>query len=924
MLGHFQMLIAAIVKNPEYQLSQFSHLSHAEQHQVIVEWNDTTTSFPDSECIHSLCEAQVERSPDAIAVVFEDEQITYRELNRRANQLAHHLKKLGVGPERLVGICVERSPALIVGLLGILKSGGAYLPLDPAYPQERLVFILEDARAAVLITEQRHRDKLPSFRGDVVCLDRDGTAIGESAEENPISDVTAENLAYVLYTSGSTGKPKGAMIGHHSIVTYTRIASREFVLGVQDRVLQFASICFDTAGEEIFPCLAQGAALVLRSDSMMHSIPVFLQHCQALGLTVLDFPTAYWHQFVSELSATPSALPKALKLVVIAGERALPEHVSKWIKLAGQSIRLLNTYGLTETTIVATMCTLDKSVEDDPAAWREVPIGHPIPNTQTYVLSRQLNPVAIGISGELCVGGTCLARGYSNRPDLTAMRFVPDLFGVEPGPRLYRTGDLVRYRTDGMIEYLDRIDHQVKVRGFRIELGEIETVLSQHPAAQETVVVVREDVPGEKRLVAYLVTEGTTKPSISELRSFLAGKIPDYMVPTAFVMLESLPLSPNGKVDRRALPAPNQNRPELDRALVVPRTPVEETLARIWTQVLRVDRVGVHDNFFELGGDSILVIQIIARASQAGLRVTPKQIFENPTIAALTGVIDVTPQIAAEPSEVTGPVPLTPIQQWFFEQDLREYHHWNQTALLRMPQALHPALVEKGLQHLLMHHDALRLRFVRQGAIWQQAHRDVDNSISFRFVDLSALSGAQHRSVIEAEANRLHASLDLEKGPLVQVAYFDLGPDDPARLLWVIHHLIVDGVSSRILLEDFQTAVTQMSGGKAIQLSRKTTAFKQWAENLHSLARDDKLNTQLQYWLNLQKTLISSLPVDFPAATTVNREASSRTVTISTRRRTHRSVVARSAEGIPYTDKRGLAHGTRSKLRKHGPVKGGC
>ncbi|MBJ7295030.1 MAG: amino acid adenylation domain-containing protein [Dolichospermum sp.] len=511
MVQHWQTLLAGIVANPEQKLSNLPILSAIEQHKLLVEWNKTQQDYPHDLCIHQLFEAQVEQTPDAVAVIFKDEQLTYRELNAKANQLAHYLQTLGVKPETLVGICVERSLEMIVGLLGILKAGGAYVPLDPMYPQERLAFMLEDSAVPVLLTQQRLVDKLPKHEAQVVCLDTQWEAISEYSEKNIGDTVNAQNLAYVIYTSGSTGKPKGVTIPHLSVVNYITAVNIEYGIkkcdsfaaaGSADRILQFSSISFDVSAEEIYTSLTSGATLVLRTDSMLDSVGIFLQKCRDWKLTVLVLPTAYWHELTVFLSQEKFTLPLSLRLVIIGGEKALTERLQTWLEYVGQRVSLVNNYGPTEATIGATIYDLSAAK----IASAALPIGRPIRNVQTYVLDQSLQPVPIGIPGELYIGGDGLARGYLNQPDLTEEKFIPNPFRKEPGSRLYKTGDKARYLPDGNIEFIGRIDNQVKIRGFRIELGEVEALLAQHPNVLQPVVICREDTPGNKRLVAYVVS----------------------------------------------------------------------------------------------------------------------------------------------------------------------------------------------------------------------------------------------------------------------------------------------------------------------------------------------------------------------------------------------------------------------------------
>ncbi|MBW4649608.1 MAG: amino acid adenylation domain-containing protein [Kastovskya adunca ATA6-11-RM4] len=877
MTGHLQTLLEGIVTNPDQSLSTLPLLTSAEQQQLL-EWNQTQADYPTDRRIHQLFEAQVERTPDAVAVVFEDQQLTYRELNQRANQLAHYLRGLGVKPDVLVGICVERSLEMVVGLLAILKADGAYVPLDPGYPQERLAFMLSDSQVPVLLTQARLLETLPAHPAKVICLDTDWDAISPSgiasltaqqSQENPISRVTANHLAYVIYTSGSTGKPKGAMNTHQGICNRLLWMQDAYLLTETDRVLQKTPFSFDVSVWEFFWPLLNGARLVVAQPGGHQDSAYLVKLIATQQITTLHFVPSMLQIFLEEqgLEACTS-----LNRVICSGE-ALPKELQQRF-FARLDAELHNLYGPTEAAIDVTFWKCDRQ-----SNLPIVPIGRAIANTQIYLLDCKGQLVPIGVPGELHIGGKGLARGYLNRPELTAERFIPNPFNDAPGSRLYKTGDLARYLPDGNIEFLGRIDHQVKVRGFRIELGEIEAVLGQHPGVRANVVVVRENEPNSKRLVAYTVLDPEPTLTITDLRRFLEEKLPNYMVPSAFVILEALPLSPSGKVDRQALPDPDTGRSELEKTFVPPRTAVEQVLARIWSDVLRRESVGVEDNFFELGGDSILSLQIISQANQAGLKLAPKHLFQYQTIAELAAVAGTNQTPQAEQGLVTGIAPLTPIQHWFFEQELPEPHHWNQAVLLELRQALNPEVLDKAVQSLLVHHDALRLCFEQQASRWQQAIADFVKTVPLTRVDLSALSELEQGAAIEAAAAQLQASLNLSEGSLVRVALFDLGANKPGRLLLVIHHLVVDGVSWRILLEDLQMAYQQLSRGESVHLPSKTTSFKDWAERLTEYAKSGTLEQELNYWLAESGTRVSPLPVDYRSGD--NTEASARTLSVS-------------------------------------------
>ena len=617
MAGHFQNLLEGIVANSQQRVAQLPLLNAKELHQLLVEWNDTQVDYPQNKCIHQLFEEQVERTPDAVAVVFENQQLTYRELNDRANQLACYLQTLGVKPEVLVGICVERSLEMIIGLLGILKAGGAYVPLDSAYPQDRLSFMLSDSHLAVLLTQEKLVANLPEYAGQVIRLDADWQVMSKESYRNTDSGVQPSNLAYVIYTSGSTGKPKGVLVAHQGLCNLASALIRRFHVQPDSRVLQFASFSFDASISEIVMALCAGAQLCLgtRESLLPGSSLTQLLHDQAITHITLS-PSA--------LAAMPNVDFPDLHTIIVAGEACPPDLVAQWSK----GRHFINGYGPTESTVCVTtaVCSNSKS---------QPPIGHPIPNTQVYILDRHLQPVPIGVPGELHIGGVGLARGYLNRSELTLEKFIPNPFSKENSARLYKTGDLARYLSDGNIEYLGRIDQQVKIRGFRIELGEIETVLSQHPQVREAVVIVREEEPANKRLIAYIVPN--FKPfSTSELRNLLKEKLTEYMIPSAFVILESLPLTPNGKVDRKALSILEQAHTELETTLVPPRTPIEDILTDIWAEILGLEQIGVYHNFFELGGHSLLATQVISRIQDSfAIKLPLRTLFENQTIADL-------------------------------------------------------------------------------------------------------------------------------------------------------------------------------------------------------------------------------------------------------------------------------------------------
>ncbi|MBD2467741.1 non-ribosomal peptide synthetase [Nostoc sp. FACHB-145] len=867
MSGHLQTLLAGIVANPQQSVGTLPLLTERERHQLLVEWNDTHLPYPDSKCIHEVFEEQVRQTPDAVAVVYEDESLTYRELNHRANQLAHYLQTLGVKPEVLVGICVERSLEMIIGILAINKAGGAYVPFDPAYPQERLAYMFQDTGVSVLLIQQQWMGLLPPNSAKVICLDTDQEIFAQYSQKNLKTEVTPDKLTHIMYTSGSTGIPKGVCIIHRNVVRLAK-GTNYASLTPQEVFLQLGPLSFDASTLEIWPCLLNGAKLVLM-PSQKPSLAELGEIIQRYQVSILWLTASLFHLMVDERLQDL----QPVRQLMSGGDVLSVAHVQKVVREL-KNCQFLNGYGPTENTVFTTCfpITADTQLE------KSIPIGRVIGNTQVYILDSNLQPVPVGVWGEMCVGGAGLARGYWNRPELNQQKFIPNPFGHPDADRLYKTGDLVRYLPDGNIEFFSRIDNQVKIRGFRIELAEIEVVITQHPQVRDAVVIAREDKPGSKNLAAYVIPEGT-KPSSSELRSFLQEKLPDYMVPASFTIMEALPITPNGKVDRRALPVPEFEFND-STSLVAPRTDSEKILLQIWQDVLLLKQVCIHDNFFELGGDSIIGIQIIARANQAGLKLTPKQLFQHQTIAQLAAVAVKTTSQEAEQGLVTGIVPLTPIQHWFFERNLPEPHHFNQSVLLEVPPNIKPELLEKALQKLLYHHDALRLRYVQQAAQWQQCSV-VDYRLSLVIADLSGLTPAEQTKAIESQADEIQRSLNLTDGPLLRVVLFNLGEFSPGRLLVVIHHLAVDGISWRILLEDLSQIYKQLDSGNSIQLPAKTTSFKDWAIRLHNYADDEELRTELDYWLNSMQFAVAPIPLDFPAIASANTVGSSRIVSVS-------------------------------------------
>jgi amino acid adenylation domain-containing protein len=631
MLENFRTLLTSIADDTEQHLSDLPVMTTTERQQLLCEWNSTQADFPHDAVVQRLFEAQAEKAPDAVAAIFDNQLLSYDQLNRRSNQLAHHLRSLGVGPESLVGICLERSMEIPFAVLGVLKAGGAYVPLDPAYPKERLAYMMNDAGVSVLLTKEHLCSKLPAHAARVVLLDRERERIEAETDENLSCLNAADNVAYVTYTSGSTGKPKGIAMTHRPLLNLLTWQKRHTHLPAGARTLQFASLSFDVSFQDMFSTWNGGGTVVLIPDNVRRDIAGLARTLAEQSIQRLFIPAVALQQLAEGFCAEGKSNAPLRKVIAGSEQLQITRAVAQMFSELG-ACSLHNEYGPSETHVVT---SLDLPVE--PESWEERPtIGRPIANTQIYLLDAAGQPTPLGVPGELYIGGCGLARGYLNRPDVTAEKFVPDPFSTMPGGRLYRTGDLARYRTDGNIEFLGRMDHQVKVRGYRIELGEIESVVGEHDRVRECVALVREDVAGDKRLVCYVVGSEGGELTARDLRSYLAEKLPEYMIPSAFVLMEKLPLTPNGKVDRKALPAPQPSRSELDADYMEPQTATERVLAGIWSQVLGVEQVGTRDNFFELGGHSLLVTQLLSRVADAfQVKLPMRSFFEAPTVAGM-------------------------------------------------------------------------------------------------------------------------------------------------------------------------------------------------------------------------------------------------------------------------------------------------
>ena len=962
MTGHFQTLLEGIVADPKGRVSELPLLTEREKQQLLVDWNDTTKEYPQDKCIHQLFEAQVELSPDAVAVVFEGQQLSYRELNARALQLARYLQSLGVGPEVLVGICVERSFETIVGILGILKAGGAYVPIDPAYPSERIGYMLDDSQLPVLLTQKQLVASLPEHQARVVCLDSDWEEISTESEVSAITDLTPENLAYVIYTSGSTGKPKGVKVAHRGLCNLAIAQIKLFDVHNNSCVLQFASLSFDASISEIVIALCAGSTLCLGTrEELQPGQPLWrlLQEQRITHVTLVP----------SALAALPPEQLPALETIVVAGEPCPPNLVAQWAR----GRRFLNAYGPTESTVCATAAQYFGGMD-------VLPIGRPIANTQIYILDRHKQPVPIGVRGELHIAGVGLARGYLNRPELTDEKFMPNPFTNKAGSRLYKTGDLARYLPDGNIEYIGRIDNQVKIRGFRIELQEIEAVLAKHPNVREVAVIDREDTPGNKRLVAYLVSNliperipyhsecqleldgkaitlhtqdistggvglmgvsvldegssvrlhlqlpGEAEPRwlcgtvvwsnppragirfhltpnqqaqvdqsvayqldtqdlwktlqrtvAGNLRDYLKQKLPDYMIPSAFVLMKSLPLTPNGKVNRRALPGVLSFHKERQDKFVAPSTPTEEILATIWVEVLGIQQVSINNNFFELGGHSLIATSVISRIREAfSIELKVRHLFEAPTIASLSKVIDTARKSVDSHEESSNSkaidvlprsssaqntyIPMSFAQQyvWDFQQLYPDSCAYNSPTALHLTGKISLEALEKSINEIIRRHEILRTNFT---VVDEQSVQVITSSLTIplKIVNLQNLPESQRESEAEAlTAREFQHQFDLVSDPLVKTTLLRLAPQEH-WLLITMHHIITDGWSYGIFLQELGTVYNAFSNGLPSPLSEVSLQYADFTLWERQWLTEELLEKQLEYWLQKLADIPASL-----------------------------------------------------------------
>ncbi|MEU5783352.1 amino acid adenylation domain-containing protein [Micromonospora lupini] len=867
LLRHYLAAVEGLLAEAGTPLSALNLLNAADR-STLDEWgHGPVRDIGHTATVPALLERRAALQPDAPAVAWRGRQLSYRELNSRANQLARHLRQADIGAEHLVGVLGSRSPQALISVLAVLKSGAAYLPLDPDYPAERLGFMVRDSGAGLVLTHhdaagQHASADLSLVTGAwVLCVDCAADRIAEQSAEPPVHPPDQRDLAYVIYTSGTTGTPNGVMVEHRSLLNHAYAIVDAFALRPEDRVLQFAAMSFDVSAEEIFPTWLAGGCVEIAPQRLI-AVPDLVAHIGSAGVTVANLPSTYWVQWAEERRHTTASalLPTSLRLLVV-GSSAVPAGALRdWSAPGADRVSLLNAYGVTEATITS---VIEHIVVDADPLGATVPIGRPVANTIARVLDRDLRPVPIGVVGELCIGGPGVARGYVGQPELTAQRFIADPVGP-PGSRLYRTGDHVRWLPDGRLEFLGRRDEQVKIRGHRVEPSEVSAVLTEHPGIAQATVGQREG-----RLVAWVVTTGDGSDATADpetLRRWLEQRLPTYMTPSAWISMEALPCSPNGKIDHARLPDPAATTAAAHATSSPATGLLQKQLVAIWEQVLGRSPIGVHDNFFVLGGDSLTSLRVVTEVRQHGLHLSPQDILARPTIAELSAVV--TPARSTSPQRVPQPddslVPLTPIQHWFFGLTNPTPQHWHQVVVYEADQHLEVDLLERAAAEIIDRHDALRLRFTHHQGTWQQTvrARGENGPKVVHQVDLSTTPAEDHVSVLDARAAQLQIGRSLADGSLLILVYGTTPDGEPDLLLVSVHHLAVDGPSTAILREELLTAYSQLIAGQAVSLPPPTIPFATWSRWLAGHARSEAVLADHDFWAAQVAPGTRALPVD--------------------------------------------------------------
>ncbi len=871
MLAHYHTLLQSVVANPDERIGMLNILPEEERQKVLWEWNQTEEPRPEDLCVHHLFEYRALENPDAPAVAHLGRYLSYAELNQKANQLAHYLIRAGVQPEVKVGICMDKSLEMIVAVLGVMKAGGAYVPIDPAYPQERIAYMLEDSGVPILLTSAEVRASLPEFSGNIIAMDAEWEEISGEADNNPAIPMMPDNLVYMIYTSGTTGKAKGTMITHRSLVN--AYFGWEKVFGLRNSKhahLQMANFSFDVFSGDFVRALCSGGKLVLVPREYLLDAPRLYQLMLQEKITIAEFVPAVLRNLIQHLEDIDQKLD-FMRVLIAGSDVWYVNEYQKFLNFIGPNTRLLNTFGLTEATIDSSYFEAkDLNLPQE----RLVPIGVPFPNTRIYILDEFLNPVPIGVPGEVCVGGLNLARGYHNRPELTAEKFVANPYGGN-GERLYRTGDLARFLPDGNIEFLGRIDHQVKIRGFRIELGEVETALTKHPGVKEGVVIVREDAPGDKRLVGYVVPHEPDNFSVNQLRQFLLEKLPDYMVPSAFVVLEQLPLTPNGKIDRKALPKPDRVVREEDESFVPPRNDLEEKIASVWQEVLGVEQVSVLDNFFLIGGHSLLATQLVSRLREVcQVEVPLRKVFETPTVAGLAAYIESAqrvekgleaPPIVPVPRDQELPLSFAQERLWFLDQLEPNSPFYNIPEAFRIKGKVDFQLLEKAVNEVLRRHESLRTTF---HAVDGKPHVQIHDAlqISLEIEDYRKLPAKEKEAAILELLHRTATTpIPLDTLPLFRVKVARESNTSNVIIL-VMHHIISDDWSIKVLMREIAVIYNALRHHQPVPLPELKIQYADYAHWQRNWLKGEVLEAHLDFWKNYLKDAppLLELPTDKP------------------------------------------------------------
>ncbi len=850
-IKHYHNLVDIIIENDCEKIIDLNYLDKDETTQLLVEYNNTKSPYPKNKCIHELFEEQVIKSPNKAAIIFEDKQLTYKELDQKSSELAKYLQNIGVKPDSLVGLYVERSLEMIIGIMGILKAGGAYVPLDPDYPNDRLEYMIDDGNLNIILTQKKLKKQIDEVAKkqstQIIDID-DFEKIKNIANNQKLKrEAKSNSLAYIIYTSGSTGKPKGVMVEHKNLVNHNKDIIKSYQICNKDIVLQCSTFAFDIFAEEVFPSLIAGSSLLIMKKDNLLNEDQFCNYILKHKATIINIPTALLHHMSN------CKLPSQVRLAITGGEKLDKTHYEMWQEY--NDIKLINAYGPSECTITSTLYECTNNI-----AYNNVPIGKPIANTQTYILDKHLNPVPKGVVGELHIAGDGVARGYLNREDLTKEKFIKNIFSDDPKSRMYKTGDLARYLEDGNIEYIGRIDSQVKIRGFRIELGEIEQELLKIDGIREAVVLVKW-YNNNKMLVAYIATKNN-QVNINEIKTTLEKKLPNYMVPSTFITKDSLPLTSNGKIDKKALANLDLDIRSTDE-YVAPRNEVEKKLAIIFKEVLGVNKVGVCDNFFEIGGDSILSIQIVSKAKKYGLYLSVQDIFNYQTIDRLAlNCKKEALKTTAKQETLTGEIPLLPIQKWFFENQFNDQNHWNQSVILELKERVSFNMLKQAMEYLINHHDILKCHYTNtnNSKIWHQSYSDKLPKNVVDYCDLRNITNQQLlKSSIEKECNLAQNNLNIEKGILIKTLLFDTPNNKNQRLFITIHHLAVDVVSWRILLEDLNNTLISLQLNKTIDLPDKTNSYRDWSEKLLTYSKSSEIKKEIPYWKNQSSQSPTSL-----------------------------------------------------------------